>query len=147
MFAAPKKEKEPPPKKVTATAPVKRDKDDPPITATHAILIDAENGSVLFERNADQLIYPASLAKLMTVEYVLHLIKEGKLKLTDEFPVSENAWRKGGAPSHTSTMFAALNSRLTSTRCCTPSSYSPRTTPASFSPRVSQAPRPSLPPS
>ena len=112
VFAAPKKEKEPPPKKVTATAPVKRDKDDPPITATHAILIDAENGSVLFERNADQLIYPASLAKLMTVEYVLHLIKEGKLKLTDEFPVSENAWRKGGAPSHTSTMFAALNSSV-----------------------------------
>ena len=77
MFAAPKKEKEPPPKKVTATAPVKRDKDDPAITATHAILIDAENGSVLFERNADQLIYPASLAKLMTVEYVLQRDQAG----------------------------------------------------------------------
>jgi D-alanyl-D-alanine carboxypeptidase (penicillin-binding protein 5/6) len=112
-FAAPKKEKETPPKKAVAAAPApKRDKDDPPITAPHAILIDAENGSVLFERSADQLIYPASLAKLMTVEYVLHLLKEGKLKLTDEFPVSENAWRKGGAPSHSSTMFASLNSMV-----------------------------------
>ena len=111
-LGAPKKEKEPPPKKAAVIAAPKRDKDDPPINATHAILIDAENGSVLFERDADRLIYPASLAKLMTVEYVLHLIKDGKLKLTDEFPVSENAWRKGGAPSHSSTMFAALNSTV-----------------------------------
>jgi len=101
----------PPAKKAAQPAPAVK-KDDLPITAPHAILIDAENGSVLFERNADELIFPASLAKLMTVEYVLHLIKEGKLKLTDEFPVSENAWRKGGAPSHSSTMFAVLNSRV-----------------------------------
>jgi D-alanyl-D-alanine carboxypeptidase (penicillin-binding protein 5/6) len=87
-------------------------KDDPPISAPHAILIDAENGSVLFERDADKLIYPASLAKLMTAEYVFHEIKEGRLKLTDEFEVSENAWRKGGAPSRTSTMFAVLHSKI-----------------------------------
>jgi D-alanyl-D-alanine carboxypeptidase (penicillin-binding protein 5/6) len=87
-------------------------KDEPPITAPHAILIDAENGGVLFERDPDQLIFPASLAKLMTAEYVFHELKEGRLKLTDEFPVSENAWRKGGAPSRGSTMFAALNSRI-----------------------------------
>lgn len=87
-------------------------KDEPPITAPHAILIDAENGGVLFERDPDQLIFPASLAKLMTTEYVFHELKEGRLKLTDEFPVSENAWRKGGAPSRGSTMFAALNSRI-----------------------------------
>jgi D-alanyl-D-alanine carboxypeptidase (penicillin-binding protein 5/6) len=94
---------------------VKKDgprKDEPPITAPHAILIDAENGGVLFERDPDQLIFPASLAKLMTAEYVFHELKEGRLKLTDEFPVSENAWRKGGAPSRGSTMFAALNSRI-----------------------------------
>jgi D-alanyl-D-alanine carboxypeptidase (penicillin-binding protein 5/6) len=48
----------------------------------------------------------------MTAEYVFHELKEGRLKLTDEFPVSENAWRKGGAPSRGSTMFAALNSRI-----------------------------------
>jgi D-alanyl-D-alanine carboxypeptidase (penicillin-binding protein 5/6) len=87
-------------------------KDEPAIAAPHAILIDGRNGSVLFERNADQLIYPASLAKLMTVEYVLNEIKQGRLKLTDEFTVSENAWRKGGAPSHSSTMFAVLHSKV-----------------------------------
>lgn len=87
-------------------------KDDPPINAPHAILIDAENGSVLFERDPDVMIYPASLAKLMTAEYIFHLLKTGKLNLNDEFTVSENAWRKGGAPSRTSTMFAALHSRV-----------------------------------
>jgi D-alanyl-D-alanine carboxypeptidase (penicillin-binding protein 5/6) len=87
-------------------------KDEPPISAPHAMLIDAENGGVLFERDPDKLIFPASLAKLMTAEYVFHLIKSGQLKLTDEFEVSENAWRKGGAPSRTSTMFAALHSKV-----------------------------------
>src|SRR5215470_18125535 len=47
--------------------------------APHAILIDADSGSVLYEKAADQLTYPASLAKLMTVEVVLHNIKEGDL--------------------------------------------------------------------
>ncbi len=98
----------------TATAPKKEapKKDEPNITAPHAILIDAEHGSVLFERDADKLIFPASLGKLMTAEYVFHEIKEGRIKLTDEYIVSENAWRKGGAPSHGSTMFAAIYSRI-----------------------------------
>jgi D-alanyl-D-alanine carboxypeptidase (penicillin-binding protein 5/6) len=87
-------------------------KEEPNITAPHAILIEAENGSVLFERAADDLIFPASLAKLMTAEYIFNEIKQGRVKLTDEYPVSENAWRKGGAPSHGSTMFAALHSRV-----------------------------------
>ena len=87
-------------------------KDDPPISAPHAMLIDAENGGVLFERDADTLVHPASLSKLMTAEYVFHEIKEGRLNLTDEFEVSENAWRTGGAPSQTSTMFAELHSRV-----------------------------------
>lgn len=87
-------------------------KDEPNISAPHAILIDAQYGGVLFDRDADRLIFPASLAKLMTVEYVFHEIKEGRIKLTDEYLVSENAWRKGGAPSHGSTMFAALHSRV-----------------------------------
>src|SRR6185503_7363297 len=78
-------------------------KDEPQINAPHAILIDAENGGVLYERDPD---------KLMTAEYVFHEIKEGRVKLTDEYVVSENAWRKGGAPSHGSTMFAALHSRV-----------------------------------
>src|SRR6185312_4415529 len=87
-------------------------KDEPQINAPHAVLIDAENGGVLYERDPDKLIFPASLAKLMTAEYVFHEIKEGRVKLTDEYVVSENAWRKGGAPSHGSTMFAALHSRV-----------------------------------
>jgi D-alanyl-D-alanine carboxypeptidase (penicillin-binding protein 5/6) len=87
-------------------------KDEPNIGAPHAILIDAENGSVLFERDADRLIFPASLAKLMTAEYVFNELTQGRLKLTDEFMVSENAWRRGGAPSHGSTMFAAIYSKV-----------------------------------
>jgi D-alanyl-D-alanine carboxypeptidase (penicillin-binding protein 5/6) len=87
-------------------------KDEPAISAPHAMLVDAENGGVLFERDADRMIYPASLAKLMTAEYVFHELKEGRIKLTDEYEVSENAWRKGGAPSRTSTMFAILHSKV-----------------------------------
>lgn len=87
-------------------------KDEPNITAPHAILIAAENGNVLFERAADELIFPASLGKLATAEYVFNELKQGRIKLTDEYVVSENAWRKGGAPSHGSTMFAALHSRV-----------------------------------
>ena len=85
--------------------------DGPKINAPHAILI-AANGSVLYEREPDTLIYPASLAKLMTAEYVFHQLKEGKIKLTDEYEVSEYAWRHGGAPSHSSTMFAKLHSKV-----------------------------------
>jgi D-alanyl-D-alanine carboxypeptidase (penicillin-binding protein 5/6) len=48
----------------------------------------------------------------MTAEYVFHELKEGRIKLTDEYTVSENAWRKGGAPSHGSTMFAAIHSKI-----------------------------------
>ena len=87
-------------------------KDEPQITAPHAILIEAESGSVLFERGADDLIFPASLAKLMTAEVVFNELKQGRIKLTDEYLVSENAWRKGGAPSRGSTMYAALYSRV-----------------------------------
>jgi D-alanyl-D-alanine carboxypeptidase (penicillin-binding protein 5/6) len=87
-------------------------KDGPKITAPHAILIDGENGSVLWERDADKLIFPASLGKLMTAEYVFHLIEERSVNIDDEYRVSENAWRKGGAPSHGSTMFAQLGSKV-----------------------------------
>ena len=78
----------------------------------NAILIDPKSDAILFEKNADQPVEPASLAKLMTLEFVFHQIKEGKLKLTDQFTISENAWRKGGAPSHGSTMFAAIHSQV-----------------------------------
>jgi serine-type D-Ala-D-Ala carboxypeptidase (penicillin-binding protein 5/6) len=80
--------------------------------APTAILIEATSGSVLFEKNADELRAPSSMMKLMTAEVVLHALKEGTVKLTDEYRISENAWRRGGAPSGTSTMFAALNSKV-----------------------------------
>jgi D-alanyl-D-alanine carboxypeptidase (penicillin-binding protein 5/6) len=80
--------------------------------APTAILIDAVSGTVLFEKNADQPVAPASLAKLMTAEIVFSALKEGELKLEDEFVVSENAWRKGGGPSGGSSMFAILHSRV-----------------------------------
>ncbi|GLQ82626.1 D-alanyl-D-alanine carboxypeptidase [Mesorhizobium huakuii] len=80
--------------------------------ATQAFMIDADTGTVLFSKDADKPIPPASMAKLMTMEVVFNAIKSGRLKLDDTFVVSENAWRKGGAPSGTSTMFAKLKSAI-----------------------------------
>jgi D-alanyl-D-alanine carboxypeptidase (penicillin-binding protein 5/6) len=80
--------------------------------ATNAILIEAESGSVLFEKAADDLIPPASLSKLMTAEVVFNEIKQGRLDPSKEFLVSTNAWRRGGAPSRTSTMFIPIHSRV-----------------------------------
>jgi serine-type D-Ala-D-Ala carboxypeptidase (penicillin-binding protein 5/6) len=84
----------------------------PPIMAPHALLIEAETGSVLFEKLADDLVAPASLAKLMTVNVVFDQLQLGNVSLDDEFNISVNAWRKGGAPSRSSTMYAALNSKV-----------------------------------
>ncbi|WPO39547.1 D-alanyl-D-alanine carboxypeptidase family protein [Tardiphaga sp. 42S5] len=80
--------------------------------APTAILIEAGSGSVLFEKNADELRAPSSMMKLMTVELVFDALTRGDIKLTDEYRVSENSWRKGGAPAGASTMFAAINSRV-----------------------------------
>src|SRR6516162_7432841 len=80
--------------------------------APTAILIEASSGSVLFEKNADELRAPSSMMKLMTAEVVFHALTEGSIKLTDEYRISENAWRRGGAPAGGSTMFAVLNSKI-----------------------------------
>ncbi|TPK71570.1 D-alanyl-D-alanine carboxypeptidase [Mesorhizobium sp. B2-4-18] len=80
--------------------------------AAQAFMIDADTGTVLFSKDADKPIPPASMAKLMTMEVVFNALKSGRLKLDDTFVVSENAWRKGGAPSGTSTMFAKLKSAI-----------------------------------
>src|SRR6202043_3043167 len=80
--------------------------------APTAILIEASSGSVLFEKNADELRAPSSMMKLMTAEVVFHAVKQGDVKLTDEYRVSEYAWRKGGAPAGGSTMFAAIHSKI-----------------------------------
>ncbi|NEW88614.1 D-alanyl-D-alanine carboxypeptidase [Rhodopseudomonas sp. WA056] len=80
--------------------------------APTAILLDAESGSVLFEKNADELRAPSSMMKLMTVEVVFHLLKTGALQLAQEYRVSENSWRYGGAPAGGSTMFAEIHSSI-----------------------------------
>jgi D-alanyl-D-alanine carboxypeptidase (penicillin-binding protein 5/6) len=77
-----------------------------------ALLLDPDSESILYEKNGEELVAPASLAKLMTLEYVFNEIKQGRLKLDEEVIISENAWRKGGAPSRGSTMYAAIHSRV-----------------------------------
>lgn len=80
--------------------------------APYAILLDAETGSVLFEKSADEPTPPSSLAKLMTAEIIFNEIAQGRLTRDTEMIVSEDAWRRGGAPSHTSSMFAPIHSRV-----------------------------------
>jgi D-alanyl-D-alanine carboxypeptidase (penicillin-binding protein 5/6) len=81
--------------------------------AKHAILMDADADLVLFEKDADQLVPPASMSKLMTLAVVFRELKAGHITLETEFPVSEHAWRTGGAPSGSSAMFAPLNTKVT----------------------------------
>ena len=80
--------------------------------AKQAVMIDAETGTILYSKDADKLIPPASLAKLMTMEVVFHALKVGRLSMDDKFAVSKNAWTKGGAKSGGSTMFAKVNSEI-----------------------------------
>jgi len=63
------------------------------IKASTAILQDYLSKEILFEKNADQSIYPASMTKIMTSIIAFELIEKGDLKLTDKFMISENAWR------------------------------------------------------
>jgi D-alanyl-D-alanine carboxypeptidase (penicillin-binding protein 5/6) len=80
--------------------------------AQYAILIDARSGNVFFEKNADVPVPPASMSKLMTMIMVFEALRDGKLKIDQEFLITEDAWRRGGAVSDGSTMFAELNSRV-----------------------------------
>ncbi len=75
--------------------------------AEHAFLIDLSSGMVLLEKAAETPTPPASMSKMMTVLMVLDRLKAGSLKMSDTFPVSEKAWRKGG-----SKMFVKLGSRV-----------------------------------
>src|SRR5262245_20133098 len=81
--------------------------------APYVILIEAKTGLVLFEKNADELMPPSSMAKLMTAEFAFEAIRQGRLRLDDEFTISEAAWRRGGEPSGVSTMYAAPGSKVT----------------------------------
>ncbi len=84
----------------------------PQITAPHALLVEAETGSVLFEKQADDTVAPASLAKLMTLAVTFDALAAGEITLDTGFRISDNAWRKGGAASGASTMFAVQGSTI-----------------------------------
>lgn len=72
--------------------------------ASHAVIMDHETGTILFSKHGDEPMIPASMTKMMTAFLVFELIDRGEISLTDQFTVSEDAWRRGGFPSGTSTM-------------------------------------------
>ncbi len=79
--------------------------------APHAVIIDAESGEVLFEKNARNPMPPASMTKIMTAVLVFDALKEGTLSPETKFTVSEDAWRRGGVKSGSSTMFLDVGSK------------------------------------
>ena len=81
-------------------------------SAPRALLIDLETRTVLFEKDADARMPPASMSKLMTSAVIFEAIRAGKLSLDQEFVVSKRAWKEGGANSGGSTMFAKLGSSI-----------------------------------
>lgn len=66
-------------------------------SAKQAVITDFSTGAVLMEKNADELMPPSSMSKLMTSYMVFERLKDGRLKLDDALPVSEKAWRKQGS--------------------------------------------------
>jgi len=73
--------------------------------ASVAFMKDLSSGAILFTKNADQRIPPASMAKMMTVYVAFDMIKKGQLKLTDMATVNPETWRKWHGPAAGSTMF------------------------------------------
>jgi D-alanyl-D-alanine carboxypeptidase (penicillin-binding protein 5/6) len=78
--------------------------------AQTAIVIDYDTGAVLFDKNAEQRIPPASMSKIMTAYVVYSYLKAGRVKLDDTLPVSEKAWAKH--KTNESNMFVALGSQV-----------------------------------
>ncbi len=81
------------------------------IKARTAILLDYHSDEILFEKDADRQIFPASMTKIMTSIIVFDLIKNGELNLNDKFIVSENAWRL--SQSGYSSMFIMVGDEIT----------------------------------
>jgi len=82
------------------------------VKARQVYMIEAQPGTVLFAGGGDGGVPAASLAKLMTAATVFKALSGGEITLETQYPVTEHAWRTGGAPSRTSTMFAALKSNV-----------------------------------
>lgn len=73
---------------------------EPPVlqtTAESAVLMDPITGSVLYEKNPDKQLPPASVTKVMTLLVAMEALEKGKVKLTDKVVTSENAWKMGGS--------------------------------------------------
>jgi serine-type D-Ala-D-Ala carboxypeptidase (penicillin-binding protein 5/6) len=81
------------------------------LKAPQAVLMDADTGGIMYQRNGDELMHPASMSKLMLLAVVFKALKAGEVKLEDQFFMSEYAWRKGGAPSGTSAMFVPVGTK------------------------------------
>ena len=75
-----------------------------------AYMTDLSSGAVLYQKNADKQIPPASMAKMMTVYVAFDLIKKGKLKLDDKFRVNEGTWKKWN--NQGSTMFLGVGDEV-----------------------------------
>ena len=80
------------------------------VKARTAILLDYHSGEILFEKDADRKIFPASMTKIMTAIIAFDLIKNGELSLNDKFIVSENAWRL--SESGYSSMFIMVGDQI-----------------------------------
>ena len=80
------------------------------INARTAILQDFLSGEILYEKDADKSIYPASMTKIMTAIVTFELIRSGDLDLDEKFIVSENAWRLSSAGY--SSMFIMVNDQV-----------------------------------
>jgi len=72
--------------------------------ADYAVIMDHQTGEVLWSKNGDEPMIPASMTKMMTAYFVFDLIDQGEITLDTEMVVSDDAWRRGGFPSGTSTM-------------------------------------------
>ena len=86
---------------------------DVPIKSRQAIVVDADSGAVLYQRNADELVPPASMSKLMLLIMLFRALREGIVQLDTPVTMSEHAWRTGGAPSRSSAMFVPLGKTAT----------------------------------
>lgn len=95
-----------------ALAAKEPEKPSAPTDAPIAYLYDVTAGSVLYAKQADLPSSPASMATLMTLELVFKAMAEGRINRDQTFKITEDAWRRGGAPSRSSTMFAKLNSEV-----------------------------------
>ncbi len=80
--------------------------------APHVVIMDFGTGEVLFEKDAREPMAPASMTKIMTANMIFEALKTGTITMDTEFRVSEEAWRRGGAASGSSTMYLDVKSTV-----------------------------------